>query len=163
MGKLRIEPKVKPPVTKEEYEYYKKLLSEARSASDSNNVFYDLDDGENPRKVRRALQYVAEAEGLGLSVRANRKDNNLALRFSDGSRGSASRGSVGGRISAAESKERILDTLRSSKNPLKKAEIVSASGVSPSSWNLRIKELLEEKLVQRHGSGRETTYTLKRK
>ena len=56
MGKLRIEPKVKPPVTKEEYDYYKKLLAEARSASDSSNVYYDLDEGEQPRKVRRALQ-----------------------------------------------------------------------------------------------------------
>ena len=163
MGKLRIEPKVKPPVTKEEYDYYKKLLAEARSASDSSNVYYDLDEGEQPRKVRRALQYVAEGEGIALSIRSNRKERNLSLRFPDQSRAVPSRSASGGRIPATESRERILDALRSSKKPLKKSEIVSASGVSPSSWNLRIKELLEEKLVQRHGSGRETTYTLKRK
>lgn len=163
MGKLRIEPKIKPPVTKEEYEYYKKVLAEARSASDANNVFYDLDEGESPRKVRRGLQFVAEAEGLGVSIRSNRKDSNLSLRFPNESRSPGSRAPQGGRIPASESRERILGALRSSKMALKKAEIVSESGVSPSSWNLRIKELLDEKLVQRHGSGRETTYTVKRK
>ncbi len=165
MGKLRIEPKVKPPVSKEEYQYYKGVLDEARSAADANFVFYDLEKNEEPRKVRKAFQYVAGQEGIDLIIRANREKKSLALKFRQARRTRSTEGaaSATGRISAEESRSRIVSALASSKEPMKKSAIISATGVSPSSWNLRIKELLDEGTVRRHGSGRETTYSLKRK
>lgn len=165
MGKLRIEPKVKPPVTKEEYEYYKGVLNEALGAADTNHVFYDLEKNDDPRKVRKALKYVAQEEGTDLIIRANRDKNSLALKFRQSRRPRAAEGAAAssGRISAEESRSRIVSALGSTKEPLKKSVIISATGVSPSSWNLRIKELLDEGTVRRHGSGRETTYSLKRK
>jgi predicted transcriptional regulator len=165
MGKLRIEPKVKPPVTKEEYEYYKGVLNEALSAADSNYVFYDLEKNDDARKVRKALKYVAQEEGADLIIRADREKNSLALKFQQSRRSRTAEGSAAssGRISAEESRSRIVSALASTKESLKKSAIISATGVSPSSWNLRIKELLDEGTVRRHGSGRETTYSLKRK
>ncbi|MFZ0426977.1 MAG: hypothetical protein WAO20_02585 [Acidobacteriota bacterium] len=165
MGKLRIEPKVKPPVSKEEYQYYKGVLNEAMGAADSNFVFYDLEKNEDPRKVRKAFQYVAAQEGTDVIIRANRDRNSLALKFRQAKASRSVEGSAAssGRISAEESRNRIVSALASAKGPLKKSAIIGATSVSPSSWNLRIKELLDEGTVRRHGSGRETTYSLKRK
>lgn len=165
MGKLRIEPKVKPPVGKDEYQYYKGVLNEALSAADSNYVFFDLEKNDDPRQVRKAFQYVAQQEGTDLIIRANRDKKSLALKFRQARKGRVvdSSGASTGRISAEESRSRIVAALKSAKEPMKKSAIIGATGVSPSSWNLRIKELLDEGTVRRHGSGRETTYSLKRK
>jgi hypothetical protein len=61
-------------------------------------------------------------------------------------------------MTADESRKRILDVLKSSSNPLQKADIVKAAGISTSTWNLRIKELISSKKVKRLGTGRETRY-----
>lgn len=152
MGKLRLEPKVKPLLNAEEYEQYNSVLQEALSASSANHVYWDLESGEKPQAVRKAFLYVAEKEGIGLQVRTKRDSNSLTLKFS----GSASRPAL--RMSASEAEERILGTLRKARSPLSKSEIVQATGISPSTWNIRIKELLEKGSVVRHGKGRDTQY-----
>ncbi len=155
MGKLRLEPKVKPPVTEEQYTYYRGVLEEAASAAPGNNVFYDLDPGENPRKVRRALLYVAEREGISLKARSARGARSLVLKF-DGGRPQA----TGGRMSAAEARRRIVSALSAAEKPMKKSDILDKTGISPATWNLRINELLSDGSVKRIGVGRQTAYTL---
>lgn len=154
MGKLRIEPRVKPPVSKEEYDYYRDILQEAKEAAPGNNVFYDLDKKEPPAKARKALTYVADQEGIDLKVRARRGSNTLSLKFGQ----TAARSS--GRMSAAEARKRIVSALSASKSALQKSEIIEKTGVSPATWNLRINELLSEGKVKRQGVGRQTSYSL---
>jgi hypothetical protein len=154
MGKLRFEPKVKPPVEREDYQTYRDILLKALPAAGENHVYYDLEKGEKLVKVRKALQYVAQKEGLDLSIRAKRGEDTLALKFEGPTK------SVGGRISAKDSRNRIVSVLSGSKNPMRKSDIIAAAGVSPSTWNLRIKELLDDRTVKRHGTGRQTAYSL---
>jgi hypothetical protein len=151
MGKLRFEPKVKPLVDDDTYQIYKENLLKAQSGSIKNHVFWDLDKGENPTKARKIFLYVAQKEGIVLNVRADRKAHCLRFGFSQGK-------PVSGRMTADDSKNRILKALNAANHPLKKAEIVKESGISTSTWNLRIKELLASNKVKREGSGRDTKY-----
>lgn len=156
MGKLRIEPKVKPPITDEEYAYYKSLLQEGRRAAADHFVYYDLEPGENAAKVRKALRYVAAEEGIPLQIRRVRGSNVLNLQFPEsGGKGAARR-----RLSAAEAHGLILETLRKADRPMARGEILAATGISPASWTVRLQELLEKGLIRRHGKGRESTYSL---
>ncbi len=161
MGKLRIEPKSKPPVTRDEYGAYRKLLTEARSASDGNNVFYDLDKREKPWKVRAAILYVASLEGIDVRVRVHRKQNHLSLEFS-GSRGNSGMPRPSrARISPAQARDRIVRALQGRGAPRSKAEILAESKVSPTVWNLRVNELLDSGKIRRHGGGPNTSYSLR--
>lgn len=153
MGKLRIEPKVKPLLNEEEYSYYKGALEEALAVSSENHVFWDLDAGEKSGEVRKYFQYVAKKEGIGLRIRARRGTNTLTLSFEGVSR-------AGTRISAKECKDRIESALKASGQPMQKSEIIAATGISPSSWNVRIKELLSAGVVEKSGTGRRTSYLL---
>ena len=160
MGRLRIEPKKKPPVNREEYSLYRRLLAEARGVSDGNNIYYDLEKGEKPRKVRGAILYVAALEGIDVVVRVNRKQNNLSLDFrgttgkADGPPASAER------IPPAKARDRIVKALKGSKRPRSKGEILAESRVSPTIWNLRVNELLHEGKICRHGRGPNTSYSI---
>ena len=127
MGKLRIEPKNKPPVTREEYGFYKKLLTDARTAADGNNVYYDLDNGEEPKRVRRAILHVAAAEGIDVAVRIHRKRHNLSLDFRHGKGRAASDPASRARIPPAQARDRIVRALKGSKRPRSKAEILAES------------------------------------
>lgn len=155
MGRLRIEPKVKPLLTDEQYSFYKGILIEAQSAANRNHVYWDLEAGEKASVVRKGFAYVAEKEGIGLAVRSKRGSNSLQLQFSSGGAKVSS-----GRMSAEESRKRIVDALRSAGEPLQKSDLIAATSVSPSTWNFRIKELLGDGTVVRHGAGRQTTYSL---
>ena len=156
MGKLRIEPKVKPLLDEEEYDFYKSVLLEARRNARDNILFWDLDPGENARKTKKAFAYVAEKEGISLVVRAKRGSNSLVLNFKEpkGSRKQEKR------ISAEECIKRILGVLRKSDVPLNKSQIVSAAGVSSSTWNIRVKDMLKKGTIAKQGAGRQTTYHL---
>lgn len=156
MGKLRIEPKIKPLLNEDEFKFYRSVLQEARRKSKDNIVFWDLDPGEDARKVKKAFSLVAEKEGLRLSVRAKRGSSTLILNF----RESQAPKKAGKRISAAECVRRIIGVLRNSDTPLNKSQIVSAAGISSSTWNVRVKEMLTEGKIARKGSGRQTTYYL---
>jgi len=156
MGKLRIEPKIKPLLNEDELKFYKSVLHEAKKQSQDNVVFWDLDPGEDSRKIKKAFAFVAEKEGINLTVRARRGSNTLALNFSDIS-GPKKQGK---RISAEECVSRITKALRNSDIPLNKSQIVSAAGISSSTWNVRVKEMLEEGKIARKGTGRQTTYYL---
>jgi len=161
LGKLRIEPKSKPPVTREEYGVYRKLLTEARNASNGNNVFYDLDKGEKPRKVRAAILYVASAEGIDVRVRVHRKQSCLSLAFPGSSSRSELPPSSRTRIPPAQARERIVRALKGRGSPTSKAEILAESKVSPTVWNLRVNELLDSGKIRRHGRGPNTSYSLR--
>jgi predicted transcriptional regulator len=65
------------------------------------------------------------------------------------------------RISASESRRRILTVLADAKGPLKKAEILRKTGISTSTWNVRIKELLSQGKVSRSGERRDSVYILR--
>lgn len=153
MGKLRFEPKVKPLVSDEEYQSFKESLLKAQSGSINNHIYWDLDSDENASKTRKIFLHIAEKEGFDLNVRADRSNNCLRLRFSKTSK-------TPNRMTADDSKNRILEVLSSIDKPLQKAVIVKEAGISTSTWNLRIKELLSSKQVKREGTGRDTKYLL---
>jgi hypothetical protein len=161
LGKLRIEPKKKPPVNREEYSFYRKLLAEARSVSDGNNIYYDLEKSEKPGKVRGAILYVAALEGIDVVVRVNRKQNNLSLDFRDATATADVASSLAARISPAKARDRIVRALKARKGPRSKGEILAESRVSPTIWNLRVNELMDEGKICRHGRGPNTSYSIK--
>ena len=153
MGKLRFVPKKKAAVSEEKYKEYAEILNEARKASEEHEVFWDLALDERGSQVRKDFIYVAKREGIPVVVRQLRKTKSLAFKFKvDGKERT--------RISAEESKRRILTSLVTANKPLRKSEIVKFAGISPSTWNLRIKELLEEGSVKREGDRRDSTYSI---
>lgn len=157
MGKLRLEPKTKPPVSEKQYEYYAGVLRDAQDAYVGNNVFYDLDEGESPRKVRKAMLYVGEKEGLDVKVRSARGAKSLVLKFESIKAAPV----AGGRTTASDARKRIINVLSASQVPLQKSVVVDRAGISTATWNLRIKELMEDGTVRKVGLGRQTAYTLK--
>jgi hypothetical protein len=154
MGKLRIEPKFKPLLSDQEYDFYKDVLAEAHRAAPEHNLYWDLESGEKVRDVRKAFQYVAEKEGIALKIRGQRGSSSLKLSFPEEVK------TKPGRMPAAESKESILNAISAAGRPIQKAEIITSAGISPSSWNVRIKELLADGQVIREGSGRQAHYSL---
>ena len=156
MGKLRKEPKVKPFLSEKEYENYLDLLQEAQVAANDNHIYYDLEDGESGNRVRKALLYVAEKEGIEVAVARKRGEETLRLDFRSGDKAGG-----GSRISAEESRRRILQVLGEASEPLAKSDIISKAKISSSTWNIRVKELLAQGSVVRDGDRRDTRYTLK--
>ncbi|CAM2067171.1 Winged helix-turn-helix transcriptional regulator [Sulfidibacter corallicola] len=157
MGKLRTEPKVKPLVTDAEYKHYLSILQEAQSCAKEHHVYWDLEDGENPSKIRKGFMYVAEKEDLPVVVRRERGTRSLSFSFKEGEK------VVSNRMSAKESRGRIVSALEDAGRPLQKSDIISATSISPSTWNIRIKELIDEGVVSREGDRRDTKYSLIKK
>ena len=153
MGRLRTEPKHRSFIDTEQYEEYLATLREAQNAADEHYVYWDLDDKEKAAQVKKAFNFVAKKEGIEVMVRQMRGSRTLAFQFKKNKGGGSSR------MSADESRRRILKCLRSSDTPLKKNQIIKDTGISPSTWNIRIKELLENGEVKRKGDRRDTTYT----
>lgn len=157
MGKLRTEPKVKPLLSEKEYNTYHGIIKNAQAAAEEHHVFYDLENGENAAKARKALLYVAEQENIPVKIRrARNAPNSLSFSFKAGPR------TGNQRMSKSEAQKLILDTLAKAERPMQKATILSQTGISPSTWNIRIKELMEMGKVKRHGERRETKYSLKK-
>ena len=154
MGKLRTEPKVKPFLTDKEYHEHLEVLKEARNASYNNHVFWDLEKGENASWVRKAFLHVADKENINVTIRRGRGSSSLAFSFKEKEKPTSSR------MSATESRNRIVKALASAKKPLQKAEIIATTGISPSTWNIRIKELMGNGKVERRGDRRDTKYSL---
>ncbi len=153
MGSLRLEPKRKPLVTREQYENYASILREAQGAARENEIFWDLEEGEKASRVRKEFLYVAKSEGIQVIIRQLRKTNSLAFKFTGEVKERT-------RISAKESKKRILTSLVAANKPLRKSEIIKYAGISPSTWNLRIRELLQEGSVKREGDRRDSVYSI---
>lgn len=159
MGKLRFEPKVKPLVEGRDYDAYLTTLREAQADSGDNHIYFDLEASEKPKEVKKAFMYVAEKEGISVNITRRRGANTLVFSFKDESgAGPVSVGS--GRMSADEARDRIMSALRGAGESLQKSEILKATGVSASTWNIRIKELIEKGKVKRDGERRDTRYTL---
>jgi hypothetical protein len=156
MGRLRLEPKVNPPVSERECEELRTLLRQAYTSAHNHRIFYDLHEGETPSRLRTAFEYVAGQMGLDLRIRLHRKKNSLELRF-NASRGS----SIRGRVPAEEARKRIVATLRTARIPLGKSEIIGRAGISPTTSASRLSELVESGTVKRCGSGPRTTYCLR--
>lgn len=161
MGSLRIESREKPPLTDAEYENYYQNIKKARDAAEDNHIYWDLDSGEKAAAVRRAFLYVAESENIDLTVRKVRGTASLLLSFSEKSK--VGRKRTSGRMSAETCRELILETLANSDGPLQKGDILKATGISASSWNLRIRELLASGEVSKEGDRRDTRYELKKR
>ncbi len=157
MGTLRKEPKYKSFLKQGEYDQYLGMLREAQMAADDNNVFFDLEESEKASQVKKAFLYVAEKEGVEVAIRQVRGANSIAFQFKKG------KGGGGTRMSAEESKDRIEKCLANADGPLKKNQIIRQTGISSSTWNIRIRELLDEGTVKRRGERRDTTYTLAKK
>jgi len=154
MGKLRTVPKAKRMLSDEEYHSYRQILEKARNASKDHHIYWDLEDGENVNRIRRAFLHIAESEGLEVFVRRERGSRTLSIRFRDNARPTPTR------MSADECQKRIMNALRKAKRPLQKGEIIRATGISPSTWNIRIRELMKEGKVIREGDRRDTKYHL---
>ena len=157
MGKLRTEPKYKSFLSQEEYENYVAVIKEAKQAAENSHVFWDMDSNEKPSHVKKAFNYVARKMGTEVTIRQVRGSRSLAFQFKKG------RATGGTRMTANESRGRIIKCLKTAGKPLKKNVIIKDTGVSPSTWNIRIKELIKEGTVERHGDRRDTTYTLSKK
>ncbi len=153
MGKLRLEQK-KDTMSAEQFSTLLGILREARAASNDALVFWDLDDDEDPKQVRRDFLHVAEKERIAMKIRRPRGASSLEFRFEEARVGTPRR------LSAEESRERILRTLEASGTPMRKADIIQHSDVSPLTWNVRIKELLADKKVVRQGQQRGASYAL---
>ena len=156
MGKLRLEPREKQ-MSPEEYQRTKSILDEARSAVAESRVYYDLDEGENARKVRKTFQNVAEKEGIGLRIRRQRGTNTLELIF-DSAAGDSREAPK--RLTAEEGRQRILEVLSAASEPMRRSEVVEKAGISTGTWSLRIKELMKQGKVVKHGSMRDSAYSL---
>ncbi|MCB1049550.1 MAG: winged helix-turn-helix domain-containing protein [Acidobacteria bacterium] len=155
MGKLRIEARsLQTKLDDGAYQHILGNLTRARETATQHRVFWDLDPDEKVQSVRQAFLAVAGQEGIPLTIKSVRGQRSLLLLFEDGV------DADGSRISATESRKRILRCLESASRPLKKKQILKETGISPSTWNLRIKELVHTGKVMRHGERRDTTYTL---
>ena len=154
MGSLRCEPKVKPFLSDKEYQDCLKVLKDAQGASLESHVFFDMDSNENANKVRKSFLHVAQKEGIPVTIRRERGSQSLSLSFKDAGRSAPSR------MSASECRHRIISALSNAKRALQKSEIISITGISPSTWNIRIKELMKAGKVSRHGDRRDTKYSL---
>ena len=153
MGKLRLEPKEKT-MSHEHYEKLKDILKKAIKASEQDNVYWDPDEGEDALNVAKEFRFVAEKERMPVMVRRLR--NSTSLQFVVGKGSITSRP----RMSAIDYKERVIKILGEAGRPLKKSEIVKRGHLNPSTWNIRIQELLKSGEVKRRGSRREATYML---
>ena len=151
MGQLRIEPRPGVGVPPEEYKALKAALLEAERVSEESHIFWDLDEEEVPSEAKKALKYVADKEGINVTISQVRGTRTLHFRF--GSRTST-------RMSAEESNARIMDYLTKAKGPVKKGQIIKETGVSPSTCHARINDLIKEGRVIRTGQHRRARYTL---
>lgn len=151
MGKLRTEPKVKT-VNTDRYREIAEVLREGTKFAMDSHVYWDLDEDEDMAKAKKDFLYVANREGIGLKVRQPRNSKSLQLTFTEPE--------VKTRLSAMDAKERILGVLSHAKGTMKKGEILASTGISTSSWNMRIRELIAEKKVIRDGNRRDTVYRL---
>jgi len=155
MGKLRLESKNRHAFI--DQRGYAQILRQLRQALENaplSRTFLDLDPHETAAEVRAAFLQVARSEGLPLRVRSVAGGRSLLLEFE------AKAPSEGGRIPAEESIRRILSCLKEARQPLQKRQILMATGVSASSWNLRIRDLLRSGRVVRIGQRRDSTYAL---
>lgn len=154
MGSLRVVPKDSHNVSSEEFQHYRVALKEARGAAMGGPVHWDVRKEENIHHVRKALMQVAEAEGIVVAIRKTRGSHGLLCSFKRKLR------IVPRRISAKESRERILHALATAAQPMRKSDIIRLTGISVSTWNLRIRELLSSGKVERTGDRRESRYVL---
>jgi len=155
MGSIRYETKLKPLLNEEEYAQYLNILDEARNAAEDNHVFWDLEEGENVIQARKNFLHIASKEGITVSIRRERGSKSLAFRFKQERAAST-------RMTADECQQRIMAALTQAERPLQKAEIIHSTGISPSTWNIRIKELMKDGKVVRKGVRRDTKYCLAR-
>lgn len=153
MGRLRTEPKYRSFIQQNQYDDFLEYLREAQGAADEHNVYFDLEPDEKAAQVKKAFNYVARKEGIDVGVRQVRGSRTLIFQFKRNKSGGS------GRMSAEESRRRILKCLKNASEPLKKNQIIKDTGISASTWNIRIKELLEDGAVDREGDRRDTTYT----
>jgi hypothetical protein len=154
MGKLRLESKNRHAFI--DQRNYGQILRQLRQALENaalSRTFLDLDPSETATEVRAAFMQVARSEGLPLRVRTVPGGRSLLLEFD-------AKSPTGGRIPAEESIRRILSCLKEAPQPLQKRQILMATGVSASSWNLRIRDLLSTGRVVRIGERRDSTYAL---
>ena len=147
MGAIRLEPK-EDQTSSEAYRKLEAAIVEAWGAIDEHRIFWDLDEDENPSRVRRDFLRVAADKGIPLIVRRVRGRRSLELGFEES-------GSRTLRRRASDTRESILEVLAEAETPLSRGEIVARSGISPSAWNKRIKEM-----VAKLGHRRDSTYRL---
>ncbi len=148
---LRLEPKVKQ-FDEERFEELSQILREANQSAESSDIYWDLDDDENASAVRREFLQVADKLNMELTIRRKRGTKTLQFLFGNPGRRE--------RLSAAEARARILEAMKQSKEPVKKAHVLKKTGLSQATWNLRIRELLETGEVKRQGTRRDATYSI---
>jgi len=152
MGKLRIVP-AKEVMKSERFKTILGILKDAEQGAKDHHIFYDLDKDENGVQVRKDFLYVAQKEGLTLSIKKLRKSNSLELIFKPAETKS-------GRMPADVYKKRVLEVLTAADGPLKKGEIIERGELNAATWNVRITELVDNGRVNRKGSRRQAVYSL---
>ncbi len=154
MGNLRIEPKKRPPISSVEYRSYQTILKNAMGKASGNHIYFDMEAHENPNRLRKVFLHIAENEGIPVTIRRARGSHSLMFLFKQPEKRTSSR------MSAEECRTRIMGALSRANKSLQKSEIINLTGISASTWNVRIKELMVEGKVERHGDRRDTRYSL---
>lgn len=154
MGHLRMEPIDSVYLSDTEYQHYNHILRKARGASQNHHIYWELEKSEDIGKVRMHFIHVAKQEGIPVAIRKARGSHSLAFSFKQVTKQTPRR------IPASECRRRILTLLAKSNKPLKKSEIIKTTGISPSTWNMRINELVSSGQVHRMGERRDTLYCL---
>lgn len=159
MGKLRVET-TQDKIGKKRYQELKKTLIKASAIATSKEVhiFYDLASDEVPKDVHKEFQYVAKIESIDVIVKRVPKRKSLSFVFPNAKYNHTS--GKRQRLSAQEAKARILRVLKEAPKPLKKSTIIKQTGISPGTWNLRATQLLNDGLITRQGTRRDTTYSI---
>lgn len=152
MGKLRTEPKV-PVMDPNRYrEIYETVCEGQRMAADSH-IFFDLDEDEDARQTKKDMLEVAAKEGIDLTIRRIRENNCLRLVYGNSA-------VLNRRVSASESRQRILEALTTANRPMKKSDLLARAGIPSSAWNAGVAALVREDKVIRSGERRNTVYQL---
>lgn len=151
MGTLRTEPKIKS-MDEKLYQGYADILRQAQRVALDSHLFYDLEDDERQHIVVKNLLFVAAKEGIGLKVRQPRGQKTVQLFITEQVPRT--------RIPGKNARQMILDTLHNAGKPLGKRDILSQTGISTSSWNTQIRDLLACRMVERNGELRKATYIL---
>jgi hypothetical protein len=154
--RFELKKEFRAPVSDSEYRDLKQLLQKASKKAVRHHVFWDIEEGEKKAEVKKKLLYVAEREKIPVNIQSVRKENSLRLAFPAANRASKSK-----RLSAEKARNEILEVLKRSPRPLSRREILNSTGVNPSSWNLRVLELLGKGKVRKVGTGRNTKYKAK--
>ena len=145
MGKLRIQPKLELDETK--LPEYVEVLKEASADLDNFDYFWNLEEGEIPETESKLFLQAAEQLNITLMVTKLRKPKRLHLIIRPNDK-------------IQQFQMELIALLRTKKEPLKKAQIISALQMPQSSWRHVMPPLIKQGEVLAIGVKRNCRFQL---